>query len=95
MVPMRVALAVLLAGAAAVFALAAGVIVSRSPLLVTVIVVVAIAAAAFDVREVAHQIDESRNGVATLAAVTALLHVVTALIGCALLLSGRRQLAVA
>lgn len=55
----------------------------RSPLVLALVIVFALTAAVFDIREVAHQIDESRNGVATLAALTTALHVLVALVAAA------------
>lgn len=52
----------------------------RSPLVLGLIVVVVLGAIAFDVREVMRQVDESRTDVATLAALTAVLHMLTAIV---------------
>ena len=84
-VPLVVAVVIvslLLAGAAMVW---------RSPLLLAAIIVVVIGAAVFDVREIAHQIDESRNGVATIAAVTAALHLMIALAAAGIVYLERRR----
>ncbi len=51
----------------------------RSPLVLVLIVIVALGATTFDIMEVLHQIDESRDGVAALATLTAALHGLTAL----------------
>ena len=61
-------------------ALAAAAVVVRSPMILAAIIIVALGAAAFDVREVLHQIDESRNGVAALAVLTAALHILVAVV---------------
>jgi hypothetical protein len=63
----------------------------RSPLVLGIIIVVALAAAVFDAREIAHQLDESRNGVATLAALTMTLHLLAALVAVAGLVVERRE----
>ena len=61
----------------------------RSPLVLGLIFIVALGAAVFDIREVMHQVDESRDGVATLAMLTAVLHVLTALVAAAALSTER------
>ena len=65
--------------------LSAGLLVIRSPLILIAAVVVVLGATAFDVRELAHQIDESRNGVAVLAALTGVLHVAVAAVAAVVL----------
>jgi hypothetical protein len=63
----------------------------RSPLVLGAIIVVALAATVFDVREIAHQLDESRNGVATLAALTMTLHLLVALVAAGSAVVERRE----
>ena len=55
---------------------------------------IALATSVFDVREVMHQIDESRTGVATLAALTTAQHLLTALVAAGVLLVERRTIEV-
>ncbi len=71
--------------------LAAGLLVIRSPLILVGAAVVVLGATAFDIRELAHQIDESRNGVAVLAALTAVSHLAVAAVASGLLLIERRK----
>ena len=71
--------------------LAAGVLVIRSPLILVGAAVVVLGASAFDVRELAHQLDESRNGVAALAALTAALHIVVAAVAAVVLFVERSK----
>ena len=71
--------------------LAAGLLVIRSPLILVGAAAVVLGATAFDIRELAHQIDESRNGVAVLAALTAVSHLAVAAVAAGLLLIERRK----
>ena len=71
--------------------LSAGLLVIRSPLILIAAAVVVLGATAFDVRELAHQIDESRNGVAVLAALTGVLHVAVAAVAAAVLFVERSK----
>jgi Flp pilus assembly protein TadB len=83
--------ALVVAAVAVSLLLAAAVLAVRSAVIVPLIVVVALGAAVFDVREVVHQIDESRSGVATLAALTAALHFLTVLLAAWCVLAERRD----
>lgn len=65
--------------------LAAGMLIVRSPLILVAAAVVVLGATAFDIRELAHQIDESRNGVAVLAGLTGVLHIAVAAVAAGLL----------
>ena len=58
--------------------LAAAVIAVRSPLLLPGVALIMLAFAALDIRELTHQIHESRPGLAGLAAAVALLHLLAA-----------------
>ena len=70
--------------------LAIGALAIRSPLILVSIAVFGLGAVAFDVREVLHQLDESRTGVATLAALIAALHLALALLVATLAFSAGR-----
>ena len=59
--------------------LAAAAVFVRVPVVLVVVALVALGAAAFDAREIAHQLDESRNTVALFAALTLGLHLAAAL----------------
>jgi hypothetical protein len=71
--------------------LAASALVVRSPLILGAIIAVALAATVFDAREIAHQLDESRNGVATLAALTMTLHILVALVAAGSAVAEQRE----
>jgi hypothetical protein len=63
----------------------------RSPIVLAVVAVVALGAVAFDIREVLHQLDQTRTGVATLAALTAAMHVFIATLAAGTLFAERRE----
>jgi heme/copper-type cytochrome/quinol oxidase subunit 4 len=65
-------------------------VVMRSPIVLAGVAVVALGAIAFDIREVLHQVDQSRTGVAMLAALTAALHVVIVVLATGTLFADRR-----
>ena len=52
----------------------------RLPVVLLAVAVIALAWAALDVREVVHQLDESRTGIAVVAVVVAVLHLALALL---------------
>lgn len=61
--------------------LAALILTVRSPLLAAVVALVMLAFTALDIREVTHQLNESRSGLAALAATVALLHLLAGAVG--------------
>lgn len=60
------------------------------PAVLLAVALIALAWAALDVREVVHQLDQSRTGIAVLATVVALLHLAAALLAGAIAMRARR-----
>jgi Flp pilus assembly protein TadB len=74
---------VVLATAASLLLAAAVLRWPRSGALLAIVAIAMVAFAALDIREVAHQVDEDRNGIAILAAVIATLHLAAAALAAA------------
>jgi hypothetical protein len=62
----------------------------RPPAVLLALAVIALAWVALDVREVVHQLDESRTGIAIIAIVVAVLHLTVALLAGAMAVRGRQ-----
>ena len=62
----------------------------RLPAVLLAVAAIALAWAAIDVREVAHQLDESRTGIAAVAIVVAIMHLAAALLAGAIAMRARR-----
>jgi hypothetical protein len=62
----------------------------RRPAVLLAVALIALAWAALDVREVVHQLDESRSGIAVVALVVAVVHLTVALLAGAMAVRGRQ-----
>ena len=80
-----------IAAVVAAVLLAVGIWLFPVPLMFLAVIAFGVVFAVFDVREVLHQLDESREGVAVIAALVALLHVGAATLAGVLAFGARRQ----